>query len=156
MCCRKCGTWHICFSFSSRFWISFREIQKLDGPKSEKLKSSWKGTSSFSLLGPSSFWISQKLIKNDEKLDDSAPDQLCLAISDVALSGQEAPKTLKLKGTIQGLQILIVVNSGSSHSFISEQVAHQLQGVTPSAQLSHVKVANGSIMQSLAELLKVS
>jgi hypothetical protein len=29
--------WPVCFSFSSLFWISFREIQKLDDSKSEKL-----------------------------------------------------------------------------------------------------------------------
>jgi hypothetical protein len=40
----------VCFNFSSLLWISFREIQKLDGLKSEKLKSSWKGASSFSFL----------------------------------------------------------------------------------------------------------
>jgi hypothetical protein len=28
----------VCFSFSSLFWISFREIQKLDDPKSKKLE----------------------------------------------------------------------------------------------------------------------
>jgi hypothetical protein len=40
----------------------------LDGPESEKLRSSWKCASSFSLLEPSRFWISQKLIKNDKKV----------------------------------------------------------------------------------------
>jgi hypothetical protein len=52
----------VCFNLLTLFWISFREIQKLDGPKSAKLRSSWKGASSFSLFEPSSFWISQKLI----------------------------------------------------------------------------------------------
>jgi hypothetical protein len=47
--------WGCLFQFSTLFWISFREIKKLDGPKSEKLRSSWKGASSFSLLEPSSF-----------------------------------------------------------------------------------------------------
>jgi hypothetical protein len=41
----------VCFNFSALLWISFREIQKLDGPESEKLRSSWKVASSFSLLG---------------------------------------------------------------------------------------------------------
>jgi hypothetical protein len=63
----------VCFSFSSLFWISFHEIQKLDDPKSEKLRTSWKGASSFSLLGLSNFWIARKLIKNDEKLETNTP-----------------------------------------------------------------------------------
>jgi hypothetical protein len=29
-----------CFSFLTLLWISFRKIQKLDGPKNEKLRSS--------------------------------------------------------------------------------------------------------------------
>jgi hypothetical protein len=48
----------VCFNFFSLFWISFWEVQRLDGPKNEKLRSSWKGASSFLLLGLSSFWIS--------------------------------------------------------------------------------------------------
>jgi hypothetical protein len=79
---------------------------------------------------------------------ESDSDQICLAISEAALSGKESPKTLKLRGTIQGIQILILVDSGSSHSFLSVQVADQLQGVTPSVHPSQVRVANGSILQS--------
>jgi hypothetical protein len=57
------------YSFSIIFFISFREIQKLDDPKSEKLKAPFHEFLSFSLSGLSNFWISRKLIyKNDEKL----------------------------------------------------------------------------------------
>jgi hypothetical protein len=45
----------VCFSFLSFLWISFQKIQKLNGPKSKKMRSSWKGASNFSLLEPSSF-----------------------------------------------------------------------------------------------------
>jgi hypothetical protein len=44
------------------FFISFRKIKKLDGPKNEKLEVPFHELISFSLLGPSSFWISRKLI----------------------------------------------------------------------------------------------
>jgi hypothetical protein len=51
--------WRGClFPAFHHFFISFREIQKLDGPKSEKLEASIHELLSFSLLGPSSFWIS--------------------------------------------------------------------------------------------------
>jgi hypothetical protein len=56
--------------------------------------------------------------------------QLFMAISVAAVSGQEAPKTLKLKGVIQGYEVLILLDSGSSHSFISTSVASFLAGVT--------------------------
>jgi hypothetical protein len=45
------------------FFISFQEIQKLDDPKSEKLEAPFHELLGFSLLRPSSFWISQNLIK---------------------------------------------------------------------------------------------
>jgi hypothetical protein len=51
------------FQLFITLWISFWEIQKLDGLKSEKLRISWKGASSFSVLEPSNFWIFQKLMK---------------------------------------------------------------------------------------------
>jgi hypothetical protein len=51
------------------FFISFWEIQKLDGSKSEKLEAPFHELLSFSNFGASSFWISRKLIhKSDKKL----------------------------------------------------------------------------------------
>jgi hypothetical protein len=56
------------------FFISFREIQKLDDPKSEKLETPFHELLSFLLLEPFSFWISRKLIhKSDEKLKQTPP-----------------------------------------------------------------------------------
>jgi hypothetical protein len=52
----------VCFQLFVIF-ISFREIKKTDGPKSEKLEAPFPELLSFSLLGPSSFWISQNLIQ---------------------------------------------------------------------------------------------
>jgi hypothetical protein len=50
------------FSAFRYFFISFREIKKLDGTKSEKLE------------GLSTFWISRKLIqKSDKKLKQTGP-----------------------------------------------------------------------------------
>jgi hypothetical protein len=69
----KAGLSGCLFKLLSLLWISFRKIKKLDGQKNEKLRSSWKVASSFSLLDPSNFWISQKLIKNDEKLETNTP-----------------------------------------------------------------------------------
>jgi hypothetical protein len=48
-------------------------------------------------------------------------------IYDSALSGVEAPEN---QGLIQGVEMLILIDSGNSHSFISEQVAAVLKEVT--------------------------
>jgi hypothetical protein len=58
-------------------------------------------------------------------------EQLFMVLSVAALSGSAAPRTLKIRGVIQGLVMLILIDSGSSHFFISENVAVLLQGVTP-------------------------
>jgi hypothetical protein len=66
-----------------------------------------------------------------------------VAISVAAISGMEAPKTLKLRGLIQGIDVLILLDLGSSHSFLSASVASILIGVTPVVNPIQVKVANG-------------
>jgi hypothetical protein len=55
-----------------------------------------------------------------------------MILSVAAMSGVEAPRTLKIKGLIQGVEMLLLIDYGSSHSVISEQVATTLQGVTGS------------------------
>jgi hypothetical protein len=85
---------------------------------------------------------------------NSDSKQCFLAISEVAVNGGQGPRTLKIRGTIQEVEILVFINSRSSHSFISAQVADQLQGVTSAAYTASVKVANGDILLSSAEMLK--
>jgi hypothetical protein len=48
--------------------------------------------------------------------------------------------------------VLMLIDSGSSHSFVSEQVAILLEGITASRQSVKVKVANGQFLYSRAEL----
>jgi hypothetical protein len=67
----------------------------------------------------------------------------------------EAPKTLCIKGTIQNMEILVLIYYGSSHSFISQQVATQLHGVSECATTSRVQVANGSRLYCHSQLLNV-
>jgi hypothetical protein len=67
--------------------------------------------------------------------DDSIPspgsseensEQLFLALSKAAVTGCEAPRTVKFAGSIQHLPVSMLVDSGSSSSFISASVAAQL------------------------------
>jgi hypothetical protein len=86
--------------------------------------------------------------------EPTAPgEQSFMILSVAALSGVEAPRTLKIKDQIQGVEMLILIDSGSSHSFISEQVATVLKGVTTVSSPTQVQVANGHTLQSLSEML---
>jgi hypothetical protein len=78
-----------------------------------------------------------------------------LAVSEAALTGTDSPRTLKIKGVIQHMGILVLIDSGSSHSFISMQVANQLQGVSPSAEITRVQVPNGNNLFCSSEMLNV-
>jgi len=51
-----------------------------------------------------------------------------------------------LRGAIQGHQVQILVDSGSSHTFISEQLAGQLSGVQSIDTALSVQVANGTVL----------
>lgn len=57
-------------------------------------------------------------------------EQLFLTLSVAAVSGTSAPRTMCMLGSIQGQQIRILVDSGSSHTFISSQLALKLQGMS--------------------------
>jgi predicted aspartyl protease len=57
--------------------------------------------------------------------------------------GQESPKLMRLLGNIQGHNILILVDSGSSHTFINTFQVAKLQGVSSLDCSVSVKVASG-------------
>jgi hypothetical protein len=43
--------------------------------------------------------------------------------------GKESSKTMKLVGSVQDKEALILIDSGSSHTFISTKLAASLSGV---------------------------
>jgi hypothetical protein len=71
-----------------------------------------------------------------------------IAISLHALIGLSSAKTLQLMITIAGIELQALVDSGSTHTFIHDSVAHRLGlQVTLQPGLS-VKVASGERLQS--------
>lgn len=73
-------------------------------------------------------------------------DQLFLALSSAAVTGQSAVKTLCMEGDIPGHPVSILVDSGSSHTFISRHLSQHLSGVQPTVSQLSVKVANGTVL----------
>jgi hypothetical protein len=54
----------------------------------------------------------------------SGPDeQLCLALSKAASSGSSASRTIHFKGSIVGIPAILLIDSGSSTSFVSTAIA---------------------------------
>jgi hypothetical protein len=76
--------------------------------------------------------------------DSSA--QLLLCVSAAAVFGMAPDKSMKLLGRIQGCDVLILLDSGSSHTFVSAKLVAQLSEhvmvVLPTAM--SIKVPNGA------------
>jgi hypothetical protein len=73
-------------------------------------------------------------------------EHLFVAISQAASTGCVAPKTVQFSGSIQHKQISLLVDSGSSASFISAQLASQLSGVVSLSKDIKVQVAGGAVL----------
>jgi predicted aspartyl protease len=94
---------------------------------------------------------------NLEELDNVSvhseqPDRLFMAISQDVVGGTDGPRTMKLCGALQGTELLILVDSGSSHTFLSSAVADKMVGVQPLDHQVKVQVANGGILNYTAIL----
>jgi hypothetical protein len=82
----------------------------------------------------------------DQSLAGDSSEQLFLAISKAALHGVEASRTVKFLGSIQHQPVTILVDSGSSSSFISTTLAAKLSGVLPLQDNLSVQVAGGGTL----------
>lgn len=67
-------------------------------------------------------------IQNDVS---AANTELFLTISVAAISGVSSAKSMCMQGSIQEIPFNILVDSGSSHTFISQALADKLDGAQP-------------------------
>lgn len=96
-------------------------------------------------------------ILSDELLDtlteaEHTEDGECMHISVNAVAGTENAKTIRLQAHVKDKTLLILIDSGSSHSFLDQSVVDLLQCPTVSTLPTHVKVANGDILVCSAEV----
>ncbi|XP_073354821.1 uncharacterized protein [Aegilops tauschii subsp. strangulata] len=76
---------------------------------------------------------------------DSDEEQL-MSISKVATTGATTPRTVRLLGLINGHEVLILVDLGSSHSFISEETTQKLKAQVQLMQPVSVKIVDGGTL----------
>lgn len=77
-------------------------------------------------------------------------EQLNLAISQEAVSSSGGPRTMQFAGSIQGIPILVLVDSSSTSSFLSQKIADQLDNLCLHPANHKVQIANGGIMRCSA------
>lgn len=84
--------------------------------------------------------------------DDHQPKtvETAMAISCHALTCDASPRAFQLHVWLQGHEILMLVDFGSSTSFVDAQLAKKLSGVTPLACVGRVKVAGGGELHYFA------
>lgn len=86
------------------------------------------------------------------QVDEDSFSQLYMTLSSTAYTGSIAPKTMKFLGTMQSQQARILVDSGSTHSFISSTLAESLQGLSPLPNALKVVVANDNSLHCSTQL----
>lgn len=75
---------------------------------------------------------------------DSGDDLMHISVQ--AIKGTESAKTIRLQGHIAAQQVYMLIDSGSTNTFISEQLAASMPGWTPLHHPIQVRVANGSLI----------
>jgi len=76
-------------------------------------------------------------------------------ISQAAVEGSQGATTMRFQGTVQNQEVLMLVDSGSSHTFISTELAERLKATPSTIAPLRVKVANGGVMDCGQELLNL-
>jgi hypothetical protein len=92
----------------------------------------------------------------DQSVDQASKELHMLSISQAAVSGTDSLKTIRFLGHIVGMEILVVLDSGSSASFISDRVAAHLPHVQAVSKPLLVRVANGSSLSYDKEMIHVT
>lgn len=86
----------------------------------------------------------------DTTSDDNPPYESAedlMSLSRQALNGAEAVATIHLQGFIQGQEVLMLIDSGSSSNFISESLPAKLKGAVPLPTPVRVRIADGGSLR---------
>ncbi|KAL8167549.1 LOW QUALITY PROTEIN: hypothetical protein V2J09_009048 [Rumex salicifolius] len=85
-------------------------------------------------------------VETGEESEEQSQEDSKVEISFHQISGSNISSTLRLRGTIEGRSVLILVDSGSTHNFISAQLAASLGLETKEVPMFGVTIGNGAII----------
>jgi hypothetical protein len=89
-------------------------------------------------------------------VEEAPPEQVFLQLSLAAISGTVPARTMCFWGTIGNHHVKILLDSGSSHTFISTTVAANCSGIQQLDVPLRVQVANGEVPPTFQLLLGLS
>jgi hypothetical protein len=90
-------------------------------------------------------------ISHEEESFDSGEDLMAIFVQD--MNGTEGSRIVRLRGYIQWKEVFMLIDSRSSHSFLSDLVAATISPWHSLAQSVSVKVANGQTLACTHGLL---
>jgi hypothetical protein len=90
--------------------------------------------------------LSEEVLNMIEMHDVAEAQQLSLSIH--AMAGSEGAETIRLRSLVGNQVFIILVDSGSSSSFIHAHMLNKIQCKVTEAPSVAVKVANGQFMYS--------
>jgi hypothetical protein len=90
----------------------------------------------------------EEMVEETENAPEEPQGDSVLAISIAAVSGGEGNKTIRLWASIHCQQVLVLVDSGSSASFLGSHLMGVMLGIHLLSTPIYVKVADGRIMWS--------
>jgi len=99
-------------------------------------------------------------VSSEDSLADSveeflATKQCCMALLKTAVSRVPAAQTISFQGLLQTILVTILVDSGSSSSFVNAALVPLLHDVVSVPRQSMVQVASGTQLSSPSVLLQV-
>lgn len=85
-----------------------------------------------------------------KKEDTRTNEEEVIEIFIYALSGSLKPKTIKIPEQVKKMRVSILINSGSTHSFIDEKLVQALKCKVRPTQSVTITIANGDKLNSTA------
>lgn len=100
----------------------------------------------------------QKTVENQEEAEVNVME--CMAADEAVISGLEGPDkgptTIKILGILKNEHVIILVDSGATHSFLDPELAKKLQLIMqPMIRPMKVRVANGVLCGVIFFVLKL-
>jgi hypothetical protein len=137
----------------------FRRARGLCDFCAEKWSHGHKCAPTIPLNAMQEIWdLFQLSVVSEEQSDDieatDTPDkQLFLPISSEAQRGSNGHHTIQFLGSIGNIPVIVLVDSGSSASFLATSIADQLPHLPRAPMTTKVKIANGNILWCTSALL---
>jgi hypothetical protein len=92
--------------------------------------------------------LSDDAVQALELLEETAVPAACSQISVDALAGTAGEETIRIRALVGNQVMLLLIDSGSTHTFVTKQFAERAGCPISAAPAMPVKVANGQMMTS--------